>query len=175
MNLLSNEYILLRAPEPEDLDYFYRWENNTVLWKYGATLSPFSQYALKEYLRTVSPDIYKDNQLRFMIERRADGCVMGSIDLYDFEPHHLRAGVGILVEPAFHRMGIATQAIQLIVTYAFHFLHIHQLYAHIPVSNTPSTALFSQCGFVETGMLKDWIIVGNRYENVSLMQRIATM
>lgn len=172
MSLLNNEHILLRAPEPEDLDCFYRWENDTALWKYGAALSPFSRYALKEYLASVSPDIYKDNQLRFMIENCSDGAVMGSVDLYDFEPHHRRAGVGVLIDPAFHRRGIATEAIQLIAGYAFEFLHIHQLYAHIPISNVPSVALFGQCGFVETGKLKDWITVGNRYEDVSVMQRI---
>lgn len=118
MGLLCNDVILLRAPEPEDLDCFYRWENDTDLWRFGATTSPFSRYALKEYIAAITQDIYQTNQLRFIIEDRQSGLPAGTIDLYDFEPHHRRTGLAILVDAGFRRRGIASQAIQLIEEYA---------------------------------------------------------
>ena len=48
--MLENDCIKLRAPEPEDLEVFYKWENDTTLWPLGSTLIPYSRYDLKQYL-----------------------------------------------------------------------------------------------------------------------------
>ena len=39
--LLENSNIRLRAPEPEDLEILYKWENDTSLWEYGASITPY--------------------------------------------------------------------------------------------------------------------------------------
>ena len=41
MELLSNETVSLRAPEPEDLELLYHWENNPEWWGLGNTLAPY--------------------------------------------------------------------------------------------------------------------------------------
>lgn len=66
MNLLQNKTVCLRAPEPEDLELLYSWENNPEWWEIGNTLAPYSRYLLKEYiaeshrgifdLETIAPD-----------------------------------------------------------------------------------------------------------------------
>lgn len=163
----------LRAPEPEDLEAFYRWENDTGLWKCGATLMPYSRYDLKNYLASSSHDIYRDNQLRLMIDMLSPSCTVGIIDLYDFEPHPSRAAVGILVDAGFRNKKVASQALELLADYAFSFLHIHQLYAHIPLSNQPSLSLFEKNGFIRSGVLKDWINTTEGYEDVVIMQKVS--
>lgn len=50
MNLLQNKTVCLRAPEPEDLELLYSWENNPEWWEIGNTLAPYSRYLLKEYI-----------------------------------------------------------------------------------------------------------------------------
>lgn len=172
MTLLKNDHIILRAPEPEDLDSFYAWENDTELWEYGATLSPYSRYAIKEYLAALTHNIYESNQLRFMVEHRASGKVAGMIDLYDFDPHHRRAGVGVLVDKSFRRRQVASQALHLLTEYAFSFLHIHQLFAHIPTANTHSMALFEKNGFTHSGTLKEWLYTPDGYKDIYVMQKI---
>lgn len=174
MALLENEHIRLRAPEPEDLDLLYRWENDTTQWGVGNTLSPYSRYILKEYIANSHQSIYELKQLRFMIESKPDGTTVGMIDLYDFEPHHKRAGAGIMLDPHFQGKGIATQALRLMMGYAFSFLKLHQLYAHVPADNRPSEALFERCGFTTTGVLRDWLITNEGYSDVLVMQRTAS-
>lgn len=174
MAILSDDTIMLRAPEPEDLDIFYRWENDTELWEYGVTLAPYSRYDLKKYLTLSPQDIYQHNQVRFMIERKLSPCTLGMIDLYDFDPHHSRAGVGIIIDKPFRNKHIASKALTLLTEYAFSFLHIHQLYAHIPVSNTPSLSLFGKNGFIPAGTLQQWIHTPEGYEDVCVMQKLSS-
>lgn len=172
MALLENEQIRLRALEPEDLELLYRWENNPEWWSLGCTVSPYSHYVLKEYITESHRDIFDLKQLRLMIELRSTGAAIGMVDLYDFDLHYRRAGAGILVDPLYQHNGLAKEALNLLMEYAFSFLKLHQLYAHIPVTNTPSKELFTRCRFVVTGILTDWIWMDNSYSDVLVMQCI---
>lgn len=172
MVLLENELIHLRALEPEDLELLYRWENNMEWWNLGNTLSPYSRYVLKEYIAGSHRDIYEQRQLRLMIDLRSTGATVGTVDLYDFDPHHRRAGIGVLLDPLYQKNGLATEALNLLADYAFSLLKLHQLYAHIPVKNDASKTLFTRCGYTITGILTDWITTEQGYSDVITMQRI---
>ena len=172
MNLLQNKTVCLRAPEPEDLELLYSWENNPEWWEIGNTLAPYSRYLLKEYIAESHRGIFDLKQLRLMIDLCSTGATVGMLDLYDFDPHHRRAGVGILVDPLYQKNGLATEALELLAEYAFSYLKLHQLFVHIPIGNEPSKALFARCGFTVTGILTDWITTKNGYSDVLTMQKI---
>jgi diamine N-acetyltransferase len=170
---LEDGNVKLRALEPEDLEFFYKWENDASLWSTGNTLSPYSRYDLKQYISSSSKNIYESKQLRLMIDLTDSDKTIGAVDLYDFEPHHNRAGAGIFVEITFRNRGFALNAMSLLCEYSFVFLRIHQLYAYIAANNDMSIKLFKHCGFKLQGELKDWIYTEKGYENVLVFSRIA--
>jgi diamine N-acetyltransferase len=169
---LSNDRIYLRAVEPEDLDIFYRMENDPALWEISSFTVPYSRYVLKQYIEHMINDIYTDKQLRLMIVRRSDQAVLGTIDLTDFAPLHSRAAVGIALLEEYRRSGYAEDALSLLCDYAFGFLRMKQLYAKIPVDNEASRSLFGKSGFQDCGILKAWLQVGEEYKDVAVMQLI---
>ncbi len=171
--LLENDKIRLRAPEPEDLEVFYKWENDSSLWRLGSCmLTPCSRYDLKRYLASPN-DLYESKQVRFTIEHKSEKKAIGTIDLYDFEPYHRRAAVGILIDEAYRGNGWGTDALSLLYKYAFSFLKLHQLYACVLAGNEPSKKLFAGCGFKETGLLYDWLQTENGYEDVQMFSLIS--
>ena len=173
MALLSSSSIRFRALEPEDLDVLYRWENNTSQWDVGSTLAPFSKYTLKRYIAESHRDIYDLKQIRFIIELYEEPHTpIGVADLYDFDPHNNRAAIGILIDAPFQRKGHASQAIALMEEYAFSFLKMHQLYAHVPQKNQASLRLFVKSGYDRRGVLKDWLCSHDGYQDVFVMQKI---
>src|SRR4030042_5228534 len=89
--------INLRALEPEDLELLYDWENNDSYWVISNTVTPFSKYTLKRYLENSHKNIYETGQLRLMIDIAAEKKTIGTIDIFDFDPFHKRAGIGILI------------------------------------------------------------------------------
>lgn len=173
MALLENDMIRLRALEPEDLELLYHWENDSSLWSVGATVSPFSRYVLKEYILESHRDIYDLRQLRLMIDLQTENRTIGMIDLFDFDPHHHRAGTGILIDSVYQKRGYAFMALNMLVDYAFSFLKLHQLYAHIPIDNEASKALYTRCGFKVAGRLSEWISTPDGYSDVIVMQLIS--
>lgn len=168
---LRNEQLVLRAAEPEDLDFMYWIENDSRLWEISNPHTPYSRYALKEYIKTSQNDIYIDRQLRLMIEiQKEKKEVIGIIDLFDYDPFHNRAAVGIMIENKHRKKGYSIQALKLLCEYSFQILHLNQLYAHIPCDNFPSIKLFIRSGFILVGTLKEWIHVQGTYKDVLLMQ-----
>ncbi|AZQ44128.1 GNAT family N-acetyltransferase [Nonlabens ponticola] len=157
MNVLTTDICKLRAVDPEDLDFIYALENNPDLWDVGHTLTPYSKYTIREYLENAHRDIYEVKQLRLAICRQ-DDSIIGVVDLYDFDPYHKRAGVGIVISSTIDRSkGYATAAMQLMINYAFRHLRLHQLYAGVSEDNLASRKLFEKLRFRESGIKKDWI------------------
>ena len=94
MNYLTGKQIELRAVEPEDLDALYRWENDSSLWIYGSTVSPFSRYLLKQYIENYTADITRDKQLRLIIMRKESRQAIGAIDCFDYDITNHKAAIG---------------------------------------------------------------------------------
>jgi len=165
--------IKLRALEPEDLELLYEWENNDSNWIISNTISPFSKYILKRYLENSHKNIYETGQLRLMIDHIPDKITIGTIDIFDFDPFHNRAGLGILIaDEAYRRKGYASMALTCLIEYCFKTLRLHQLYCNILANNCESMDLFKKQGFVQTGQKKDWIKTSDNYFDEYFFQLI---
>lgn len=164
--------IKLRPLEPEDLEFLYQWENDPSIWSVSNTIAPFSRYILKQYIEESHRDIYETKQLRLIIED-IDRKAVGAVDLFDFDPYHLRAGIGILIYNKEDRgKGLAFDALQLIAQYAKEVLGLHQLYANITVDNRASITLFEKAGFRSSGTKKDWIKTMNGWLDEMIYQKL---
>lgn len=165
MITLKGKHINLRALEPTDLAFLYQIENDEAFWEVSNTQKPFSKFLLQQYLDNAQQDIYQAKQLRLLIVENETDASVGMIDFFDFDPKHQRAGVGILVSPQFENKGYATESLQLLISYAFLHLDLHQLYANITDDNKNSITLFEKQGFKSMGIKKDWIFSNGQFKN----------
>ena len=172
MNTLIGNTIKLRALEPEDLQFLFETENNENFWEVSHTQTPFSKFLLKQYLENAHLDIFEAKQLRLIIQENLNSKPIGMIDLFDFNPQHKRAGIGILIHQKYQKNGFASEALQLLINYCFTYLNLHQLYANITSDNTKSIALFKKHQFNEVGLKKDWIFSNGEFKNELLLQII---
>ncbi|MFC2117846.1 GNAT family N-acetyltransferase [Bacteroidota bacterium] len=177
MELLENDLIKLRAPELSDLELLYAWENDTEVWPASNTLAPFSKHVLRKYLDNAHEDIYQAKQLRLMIDIKGEDGIsyktIGAIDLFNFDPFHHRAGLGVLIgRKELRGKGFASQALKLVIDYAFGWLGLHQLYCNISHDNTISLKLFKTHGFEVIGEKKDWVYDGEKWHSEYLLQLI---
>ncbi len=160
--------IYLRPLEDSDLDYLYRWENDPAVWQYGdcgaevshsTDMSPvrFSKEELRQFIENQQQGFHANEQLRLVICRHegADESVsttrggrVGFIDLFDFDPVGLTAGVGILIcDPANRRRGYGREALALALDHARRELGLKEINCTIAPDNPASKALFTAAGF----------------------------
>ena len=155
---MKSENISFRAPEPSDVDQLYKWENDTSIWHLSNTVAPFSRHTLEEFILNAHQDIYTAKQLRLMIVLNKTSEPIGCIDLFDFDPVNMRAGIGILICNDHRNKGYASEALSLLISYAFRTLNLHQLFCNITAENENSLKLFEKQNFKIIGLKKEWII-----------------
>lgn len=171
--MMTYKEIKLRAVEPEDLEILYNWENNINYWLVSNTIKPFSKYILKKYIENSHKSIFEAGQLRLMIDLTGNSKTIGTIDLYDFDTFHKRAGVGILIaDESDRRKGYASMALKCLIDYCFDTLQLHQLYCNILSNNCHSMELFRKMGFIETGIKRDWIKTEDGFLDEHLFQLV---
>lgn len=170
-NMLQTKRIRLRAVEPEDLDLMYLIENDTDLWKYGASTVPYSRFALRQFIEQTRSNIYQDGQLRLAIET-TEGITIGFVDIQELNMKHLRAEVGIVIVSEWQGKGYGSEALELLCNYVDTHLNLHQLYAIVSESNESACKLFESRKFKPSGTLAEWLKDGSSYSNVYIFTRI---
>lgn len=170
--LFEGKLCRLRAVEPADVDAMYVWENDVEMWRVSASTAPCSRAALAELVDSMRYDIYAARQLRLIIES-SEGEAVGAVDLYDFDPQNLNAGVGILVYSEQQRgKGYASEALRMVERYACEVLHLHQLWCCVGADNEASIALFASAGFEQVGIKREWRRTERGYEDEIMFQKI---
>lgn len=171
-DILTYGKIKLRPLEPADIDLLYHWENDSGIWEVSDTKTPFSKHILAQYILESAKGIYETQQLRLIIENHENEAV-GALDLFDFEPYHLRAGVGVLVhKETDQNHGYATDALKALSNYAQQVLGLKQLYANISGNNEKSIKLFEKAGFQKVGLKKKWAKTSSGWKDEWLLQKI---
>lgn len=148
--------IRLRKLEPSDLPFLYQWENDASVWADGDNHNPLSQQDLRDYIASTTGDIYKDGQLRLIVEE--DGATVGCIDLFDLDIRNRKAALGMYIAPGFRGKGIGKRALEQLETYAFGHLQLRLLYAIIATRNIPCSSLYRAAGYTPSSPLPAWTI-----------------
>ena len=173
--------IKLRKLEPSDLPFLYQWENDASAWADGSNHNPLSQQDLRDYIASTTGDIYRDGQLRLIIESLSpqDGLssiatenhqspitnhqspitiTLGCIDLFDFDPRNRRAAIGMYISPEYRGQGVGKAALELLEDYAFNHLNLRVLYAVIATNNAACSALYRAAGYTPSTPLTAWTL-----------------
>lgn len=167
--MLQSERLLLRAPEPDDIDFLYDQENDNNLWLVGEVNQPLSRFTLAHYLKNAHQPFAEAGQLRMMICLK-NKEIIGSIDLFEHDAKNQRAGVGIALLENYRKQGLGAEALETLKTYAADVLGLHQLYCHVQENNAASLALFKKCNFKTVGLLRDWVRQHKKFIPVYLLQ-----
>lgn len=173
MDILKGKITRLRAIEPNDIDLIHQWENDPSFWQISNTLTPFSKSIIKQFVDNSHLDIFQAKQLRLMIDKTGeqDNETIGTIDLFEFDPFHKRAGVGILIaDKKNQQKGYASDALDVLIKYSFKVLQLHQLFCNISCENTSSIKLFENKGFKLVGTKKEWILTADGWIDELMFQ-----
>jgi diamine N-acetyltransferase len=151
--MLTNGHITLRVPEPGDVDVLLAMENDTANWRVSDTLVPFSRDLMQRFVES-GHDLPAHRQVRYMICRGNEVC--GTLDLFDVDLMHQRAGIGILVTAPHRGNGVALQALDLAAVYCRDVLLFHTLHASVMSDNPAAIGLFERAGYQHCGTRSQW-------------------
>ena len=103
------------------------------------------------------------------IRRPENGAVIGTCTLFHLEPAHRRAEVGFALRRDAWGQGLASEALGLLIGFAFDALDLHRLEADADPDNVRSLRALERQGFQREGHLRErWHHLGKVHDGVVL-------
>lgn len=159
---IVGERIYLRRLEAGDRDEFIALNRASRRLHRGFVSPPTQVKDFNKILeRCRRPDI-----LCFLICRLDDGAILGSINLSQiFRGGFQNAYLGYYIGAEFAGKGYTSDAVDLILRYAFEGLRLHRVEANIQPSNHLSIAIVKRAGFVREGFSRRYLKVCGRWRD----------
>ena len=156
LEILRGEAVLLRSPRESDVEAVYAWDRDPELaaWNGRAPISISLSAARRDYLARWEDPVVKT----FIME--AEGEPIGMATLYDFRNGGCELGIKIGPQDL-RGKGYASEAVSLLVGYAFDALGLETLRGSTLAHNERMRRVFEKNGFEQVG---DGTLL-SRYDN----------
>jgi RimJ/RimL family protein N-acetyltransferase len=151
---LTGERIYLREVRLEDVnDTYYRWMNDPEVTEFlESRFYPNSIERLQEYVKEQSGDL---NNVFLAVCLKENRKHIGNVKLGPINWIHRFAEIGIVIgEKDYWGHGYASEAIGILVRYAFDVLDLHKLTAGCYQAQHGSVKVFQKNGFEIEGVRK---------------------
>ena len=161
--LLQGERIYLRKVSPDDVNEAYcRWMNDSSTNRFlESRFYSHSPETLREYIVNKQGDSLN---AFFAIVLKEGNRHIGNIKLGPIDSNHRLADIGILIgEKDCWGKGYASEAISLVVGYAFNTLSLHKVTAGCYAPNKGAIRAFEKIGFIQEGVRKAHCIFEGDY------------
>jgi RimJ/RimL family protein N-acetyltransferase len=165
--MYKGKTVILRPFEPEDIEQYRQWVNNTEIASLVGRVLPVTR---QEHEKWYSALLENKNAAVFAITTVKDNCYIGNVWLWDIDWRHRKAELRILIgDGNYHGKGLGTEAIKLAALFAFKELNLHKIYAYVLGSNERAKKAFEKAGFSEEGNLRKDRLINGQYQDVFLM------
>ena len=160
--VITGERVFLRAPTTRDLAEFIALNRASARFHRGLVSPPAQPEQYAAFLKRCR----RADCACFLICRREDSAIVGSINLSQiFRGGFQNAYLGYHVGGPYAGQGYLTDALRLVLRYAFEDLKLHRLEANIQPENVASLALVRRAGFVREGFSRRYLKVCGRWRD----------
>ncbi|MEB3177974.1 MAG: GNAT family protein [Nostocaceae cyanobacterium] len=155
--LFTGKLVRLAAPKPEDNEQFAKWSENDeylrIMDNDPAKPITTETWAQFEAQITATP-----NAFLFHLRTIADDKMIGIVGLHGIQWTHQIASMGIAIgNPEYWGKGYGTDALQLILGYAFRELNLYRVGSSTIGYNIRSIKAHTKVGFCQEGVQRSFI------------------
>ncbi|UVT16833.1 MAG: GNAT family N-acetyltransferase [Nitrospira sp.] len=145
----------------------FKWINHREEVLLNAPYKPVSETQHQTWFESIQQ---RSDLVVFGIRVRKNDKLIGSCQLHGIHPIHRTAELQIRVGDASARnSGNGTEAIHLLLNFAFKDLNLHRVHLHVFATNTMAIRAYEKVGFVREGMLRKAAHVDGTYVDIVLM------
>lgn len=169
-SFLVGEQVSLRPVEEDDLEFIRDGVNHPEVWKaVGGQAVPTNLEIERKFYDDGNRD---DETIQLLITAEDDR--VGMLELSPIDWVRGVAEIAYWVHPDYQGQGIATDALDTVVDYAFDELRLRKVIAEVFATNEASQHVVESAGFVEEGVLRSEEYVDGEPIDVLRYGRLAT-
>ncbi len=160
VRFLQGDRLFLTPECIDDYDNYYRWQNDREIQAGdGSTYRPLGPEKARKNFEAQLED---KGFIRLSIIMSNTGAHAGRICIYDIDPQVRVAQWGLLLDKAFWRQGIGTEAARLLLAYAFGDLGMRKMHSVTNSGNVASVKFQESLGLVQEACLRQQEIINNQ-------------
>lgn len=164
---LIGERICLRPLEKGDLVYIRKWANDPGIRCLTGEVKPMTQASADEFFERVRSD--KD-RVWFVIVLRENGKVIGEAGLLRMFQVWRTTDLSIIIgEKEEWGKGYGTEAIGLLLDYAFGYLNFHRVAIGVVGFNERAIRFYEKAGFKREGIQREGYYYNHNYHDFVMM------
>ena len=166
-NLFQGKLVRLVAPSERDAADLARWTEDASYLRavdsdYARPLSP------EEAVQRLGPDNADPSRVEFHLRALSDDRLIGFVAIHSIEWNNggglLAIGIG---EAGYRGKGYGSDALQLILRYAFHELNLYRVGLDVIATNTRAIRAYERMGFQPEGRMRGAVLRdGNRTDRI---------
>jgi len=161
-SVITGKRLSLRHPCDSDLAELLDLNRASTRLHRGLVSPPKTGEEFKSYLEFSQ----RDDCLSFLISLLTDRAIVGSITLSQIFFRGFRSAyLGYYIGERYANRGYMSEAVQLVLKYAFETLKLHRVEANIQPGNVASVALVKRAGFTQEGYSKRYLKIAGRWRD----------
>ena len=152
--IMRSDRLILRPLERRDVGDFYEIFSDREVMRYYDVLPLESIGQAEEMLDGFLAARADRTMLRWGIEYR--GKMVGTCGFFNFKDDCKKAEMGYDLNLSFHRMGIMSEALAMILDFIYDKTDINRVEAWVEPQNAASAGVLAKLGFTHEGTLRQY-------------------
>ncbi len=166
-DFLLGERVCLRSLEREDLVAIRKWANDPDIRRLTGEVKPMSPAKAEEFLEKVDTE---QDRIWFIICLRDNGRPIGEAGLLRMFHAWRTTDLSIIIgEKDAWGKGYGTEAILLLLDYAFGYLNFHRVSVGVVGFNERAVRFYEKVGFRKEGLQRDGYYYDHQYHDFVMM------
>lgn len=176
---ICGEGLYLRHPLPGDFEPWaqLRAQSRAFLEPWEPVWPPddLTRAAFRRRLRRYQRDIREGCAYPFLVFLSGDNQLAGGCTLSNVRRGVAQtASLGYWVGEPYKGRGLITEAVRVLLPYAFDELKLHRVEAACLPTNEPSKRLLRRCGFTEEGYAREYLRINGAWQDHILFAILRT-
>jgi diamine N-acetyltransferase len=164
---LVGDRVYMRPLESEDLPHIRKWANDPEIRRLTGEVTPMSKSDANAFLEKVRSD---ENRVWFVVALKENDRLIGEAGLLRmFHPWRTTDLTLIIGEKDAWGKGYGTEAILLLLDYAFGCLSFHRVSVGVVGSNERAIRFYEKVGFRKEGIQRDGYYYDHTYSDFVMM------
>lgn len=160
---IEGEKINLRSLKRSDAYSIYKYAKDKAISRYTLLPQPYRFKDAKKFIRRTYKNLKEKTYFEFGIELKETGEIIGMMSLLHVDFPGKKAEIGYWVCRKCWGQGIAKEALNIALNFAFNYLKLNRVYAMVMSPNIGSIKLLENAGFKLEGRLIDHCYRNKRF------------
>ncbi len=154
---LETDRLILRKILPRDLDDMYEYSRDPETSKYLLWEPHSSKSFTVAHIRYLQAQYQKAAFFDWAVIEKESGKMIGTCGFTEIYEKELRAEIGYVLSPLFHKKGFGSEAVRKVLHYGFFTLGLEKVSARFMGDNLASKKLLEGFGFFDDTKGKETI------------------